>query len=55
MHLVDLTTGEDKLIGSGLDGGAALGPKGLVYAARAPEQHGKLVFVPTSKLAALGG
>lgn len=55
LHLVDLTTGVDKVIGPGLGSPAALGPKGLVYAAHASKGHGKLIFVPTSKLPGLGG
>lgn len=55
LHFVDLTSGVDKVIGPGLGSPAALGPKGLVYAARGHGGHGKLIFVPTSKLRGLGG
>lgn len=55
LHLVDLTSGEDKVIGPGLGSPAALGPKGLVYVARGHGQHGKLIFVPASQLRGLGG
>jgi len=55
LHLLDLTTGKDTVISGGVGSPAALGPLGLVYAAPGRAGHGKLVFVPTSKLSVLGG
>ena len=56
LHLVDLATGKDVVIGSSsrTDSPAAIDSRGLVYAVNA---HGraKLVFVPTAKLLALAG
>jgi hypothetical protein len=55
LHLLDLTSGKDTLMAGGVGSPAALGAKGLVYAARGRAGHGKLVFVPMSKLPALVG
>jgi hypothetical protein len=61
LHLLDLTTGEDVVIGRASGGGyashdAAIGPRGLVYVVNYTKSdhgqrpHGKLVFVPMAKL-----
>jgi hypothetical protein len=55
LHLLDLTSGKDTVITGGVGSPAALGPRGLVYAARGRAGHGRLVFVPMSKLPALVG
>jgi hypothetical protein len=51
LHLLDLTTGKDVLIGHAAGFGifTTIGPRGLVYAVN-PHNTGKLVFVPMAKL-----
>jgi hypothetical protein len=61
LHLLDLTTGKDVVLATAIGSGyasrdATLGLKGLVYAVDSPagrRPHGKLVFVPISKLTRL--
>jgi hypothetical protein len=55
LHLVDLTSGKDVVIGPSSHTGspAAMNARGLVYAVNAHYNGpGKLVFVPTAKLLA---
>ncbi|HZD88445.1 MAG TPA: hypothetical protein VE088_10615 [Gaiellaceae bacterium] len=60
LHLLDLTTGKDVVIATVTGGGdGVIGLKGLAYSVNSLSSshgrhpHGKLVFVPTSKLLAM--
>lgn len=55
VHVIDLTTGKEIMTAPSSGSPAALDRHGLVYAANAGGGHGKIVFVPMSRLLASAG